>query len=132
MDFRINNGLTHNSLLNRGNKDAAYKQTELEHNEALNKYIRPGMTPLEMMAARSRGEAEEKLLPKYWDDELPRQSLNPSSSFIDDVTVIPSLNMARIRIGNKTYTYPMKDTLAGDMVTNFSIGEFYNDNVKRK
>lgn len=131
IDFKVNPSLSHNSMLNTTEKDAAYRQSDLEHNEALNKYVRPGMTPIEREAALELGKMDEKKLKKYWDDAEPRENLSPSSSFIENIQVVPSLNVARITIGGHTRTYPINDKMVGDMLTRPSIGKYYNDNVKR-
>ena len=46
--------------------DALEMQNLEEHNAALNKYLRPGMTPAERQAAIIRGEKEERRLKGFW------------------------------------------------------------------
>ena len=51
MHFKVGEG-TRNVLLNRGHKDAAYRQSDLEHEQTLNQYVRPGMTEFELLLAK--------------------------------------------------------------------------------
>lgn len=133
MFFKINPSQSHNSLLNAGRRNAAYKQTEGEHNEALNYYVRPTDTPPERLLHLQQGVEREKQLEKYWDnDELPRHELSPGSSFITGVRYVPGLRLARITMGDRTYSYPMNPNEVGDLVTAPSIGGWYNARIKRK
>lgn len=132
MIFEVVVGPTRNSLLNRWNKEAAYQQTPTEHEALLNKYVRPGMNDAQLAIARKQGEVEEKKEPKYWMDTKPRRTLTPSSSFIQSVNIVPSLGIARITLGNRTYTYPMTSQQVGDMITSNSIGGYYNNFIKLK
>lgn len=130
MKFGVSTGpsLTRNALLNRSNKDAAYKQTQSEHDEALNRFIEPGMEPWQIVLAKKRGEMEEQNLPKYWEDDSPRRDLNPSSSFIENIEYLPSMHMARIQMGGKVYDFPgFTPEQVGDMITSGSIGGYLWD-----
>lgn len=132
MRFTVGNG-TRNALLNRTEKDAAYKQTPVEHEEMLNKYVRPTDTPVERQIHLLQGQKEESEYPKYWNtDETPRRDLNPSSSFIRNVEVVPDMGITRLTLGNKQYNYVVNPDEAGDMLTDFSIGHFYNNRIKGK
>ena len=131
MRFQLGQG-TRNALLNRSMSDAAYRQSQTEHNGAINKFVTPGMNPVQRMAALKQGEAYEQSLPKYWNDNTPRRPLNPSSSFIEQVEYYPGLGMTRIQIGGKSYIDPMDARRTGDMVTADSVGGYYNRHVKLK
>lgn len=124
--------LTRNGLLNHYAEDAAYRQTPEEHDAMIHKYERPGMTPLEMLEATQKGIDEEKINPKYWDDEKPRLDLGGSSSFIDNVEYIPSLGIAVINIGGNEYYYPKTAEEVGDLMTADSLGAEYNRSWKLK
>jgi hypothetical protein len=131
MLFNLGN-VTRNGLLNKAEKDAAYRQSEMEHEQALNKFVQPGMTPVQEMIAKEMGEEYEKSLPKYWLDQSPRRNVDPSSSFIEQVEHFPIMGITRVQMGGKSYIYPMDDNFTGDMLTSDSIGKVYNDSVKRK
>lgn len=131
MLFNLGN-VTRNGLLNKAEKDAAYRQSEMEHEQALNKFVQPGMTPVQEMIAKEMGEEYEKSLPKYWLDQSPRRNVDPSSSFIEQVEHFPTMGITRVQMGGKSYIYPMDDNFTGDMLTSDSIGKVYNDSVKRK
>lgn len=121
---------TRNALLNRNYTDAAYRQSDVEHERALKKYVKPGMNPAQELVARQQGEMYEKSLPKYWNDNNPRRPLDPSSSFIEQVETYPGLGMARIQIGGRSYIYPMTCDEVGRMITAPSVGQYYNEHVK--
>lgn len=122
--------MTRNGLLNRGMNKAAYRQTQLEHDRALNKYVRPGMSPAQIMLAQTRGQQLERLNPKYWLDNTPRLPLNPSSSWIDAIEYLPDLGIAVMKTGGREYYYPLTARQVGNWVTADSIGGFYNRNIK--
>ena len=124
--------VTRNALLNNYAKDAAYRQTPEEHEALIHKYEQPGMTPMELLEATKKGIDEEKINPKYWDDESPRWDLGGSSSFIDNVEYIPSLGIAVINIGGKEYYYPKTAEEVGDFMTSDSLGAEYNRSWKLK
>lgn len=87
-------------------RDALEMQDLEEHNRALNKYIRPGMTPAERQAAIKRGEQEERKLPGFWDyDRHPRRRTGAKSTAVSNVRM--EGNMIKVRFGGKGkwYTY---------------------------
>lgn len=131
MKFKLGDA-TRNALLNVGAREAAYRQTPLQHQRMLDKYIRPGMGPAELALAQIRGEQLEKLNPKYWDDQEPRRPLSPSSSWIDEIEYLPDLGIAMMRTGGREYYYPMTARQVGNWVTSDGIGEYYNRNLKIK
>lgn len=131
MKFKLGNA-TRNMLLNIYDQDAAFRQTPEEHERLLHQFERPGMTPMERVAAIEAGYQAERNSPRYWDDEFPRRDVNGSSSWIDEIEYIPSLGIAVMKTDGRQYYYPMTASEVGDWVTADSIGGFYNDNVKLK
>lgn len=125
--------VTRNGLLNRGAREEAYRQTPAQHERLLNRYIRPGMSPAQLMLAQTRGRQLELLQPRYWNDQVPRQvkgPLNPSSSWIDEIEYLPDLGIAVMKTSGREYFYPMTARQVGNWVTADSIGSFYNRNIK--
>lgn len=130
MHFKVGQG-TANVLLNRGHKDAAYRQSDLEHEQTLNQFVHPGMTEIELLLAQERGADAEELLEKYWDnDRRPREDFSPSSSFITDIMYDPRTNVAHIQMnGGKYYRFPnFSPDQMGDMLTGNSLGGYLWDN----
>lgn len=70
-------------------KDAARMQTLGEHNAALLKYVRPGMSPKEVDVAIRKGVKEEKKLPQYWDDLHNRRNFNVRSDAVQGIRITP-------------------------------------------
>lgn len=82
-------GGAHNAALNQAETDAA-KMQELEyHNNAIFRHLRPGMTQKEAHEAIKRGFREEKELPEYWDDLLPRREMNVRSDAVHAIRITP-------------------------------------------
>lgn len=128
MKFRIGFG-TRNAL-NDG--EAAYRQTQAEHDNLLHKYERAGMTPAERMIAEEQGIIEEKLYPKYWDDEFPRRDVGGSSSWIDEIEYLPSFGLAIMHTKGNQYYYPMTSDEVGDWMNSDYLGSYYNNFLKQK
>ena len=128
MRFNIGFG-TRNALQNG---EAAYRQSQAEHDELLHKYERPGQTPQEKLLAAEKGELEEKLNPKYWDDDIPRRDLNATSSWVDHIEYLPSLGIAILHNEGKQYYYPMTSKEVGDWMNSDSIGSYFDKNVKSR
>lgn len=110
-------------------------QTVQEHNRALNKYIRPGMTPLQLRYAQEKGREEERNLQSYWvNDDRPRSDeAKSSSTAVSDVHVNPDGTISvRFRQQGKWYTYGGGPTsyeaamAAHDLVTADSMGKAIN------
>lgn len=120
----------------KGNPDsrATRMQTIQEHNRALNKYIRPGMGPLELRAAIEKGKEEERNLSSFWtDDSEPRRPVRSSSTAVSDVHINPDGTLSvRFRQKGKWYTYaggadPYEAAMsAHDLVTAPSLGRAIN------
>ena len=116
------------------NPRAMRMQTIQEHNRALNKYIRPGMGPLEHRAAIEKGKEEERKLDSFWtDDSRPRRPVRSSSSAVSGVHINPDGTLS-VRFGGKGkwYTYaggpnPYEAAMsAHDLVTAPSLGQAIN------
>lgn len=116
------------------NPAAMRMQTLQEHNRALDKYIRPGMGPLQLREAIERGKAEEQKLDSFWtDDSHPRRNVRSSSSAVSDVHINPDGTLSvRFRDRGKWYTYrggadPYEAAMsAHDLVTAPSLGKAIN------
>lgn len=131
MIFDIGNG-TRNMLLNQYLKEAAYRQTPQEHEELINKYVRPGMSPAQMMLAMAQGEQLERLNKKYWNEQTPRYDFSPSSSWISQVESLPDLGITRVTTDRgQSYYYPQSTDEAGNFVTSDSLGQYFNNYMKR-
>lgn len=129
-------GAPQNNAAYNGNPNprAMRMQTIQEHNRALNKYIRPGMSPLELRAAIENGKEEEQKLESFWtDDSRPRSNVRSSSSAVSDVHINPDGTLS-VRFGGKGnwYTYrggadPFEAAMAAhDLLTAPSIGRAIN------
>lgn len=129
-------GAPQNNAEYKGNPNsrAMRMQTIQEHNRALNKYIRPGMGPLELRAAIEKGKEEERKLDSFWtDDSHPRRGVRSSSSAVSDVHINPDGTLSvRFRDKGKWYTYaggadPFEAAMsAHDLVTAPSLGRAIN------
>ena len=123
-----------NALLKRAEaQKAARMQTLEEHNRAVNKYVRPGMTPVERRYAIQKGLEEEQKLLSFWKDSKPRVSITPSSSAVSGIRINDD-NTISVQFGGKGkwYTYEggpnrFEASLAAkDLVTAPSIGRAIN------
>ena len=124
--------VTRNMLLNPAAREAAYRQTPEEHDALIHQYERPGQTPMERLLAVQQGIDEEKVSPKYWNDDTPRLDLGGSSSWIDNVEYLPDMGIAVMHTNGKQYYYPMTADEVGDWMTSDSLGSYYNANIKLK
>lgn len=129
MRFELGYG-TRNALLNNYGKDAAYRQTPEEHEALIHKYERPSMSPMEQLLAIQKGIDEERINPKYWNDEIPRLDVGGSSSWIDGIEYLPDLGIAIMKTNGREYYYPMTPNEVGDWITSDSLGSYYNKFVK--
>lgn len=111
----------------------ARMQTIDEHNRAINKYIRPGMDPVERRWAIQKGLEEERALESFWDDSKPRVRLKAGSSAVSGIRINAD-NTISVQFGGKGkwYTYAggpnrFEASLAAkDLVTAPSIGRAIN------
>lgn len=131
MKFGMDYG-TRDAILAASNKDAAYRQTPVEHQEVLDQFQSPNMTPIEKMLAAEQGIEAEQALPKYWDDDMPRRDLGTASHWIDEVEYFPDLGIASMSVNGKQYIYPLTNDEMGNWMTADSIGSWYNNLIKRK
>lgn len=131
MKFGMDYG-TRDAILAASNKDAAYRQTPVEHQEVLDQFQSPNMTPIEKMHAAEQGIEAEQALPKYWDDDMPRRDLGTASHWIDEVEYFPDLGIASMSVNGKQYIYPLTNDEMGNWMTADSIGSWYNNLIKRK
>lgn len=97
----------HNVARDQAMIDEAGRMQEMnEHNRALFKYLRPGMSPKEVDIALRKGEKEEQNLPKYWEDLNYRKEFNVKSDAVHGVRVTPD---AKIQVkwkgGPTWYTF---------------------------
>lgn len=132
----VNSDVPNENANYKGNPDsrATRMQTIQEHNRALNKYIRPGMSPLELRAAIEKGKEEERKLSSFWtDDSEPRRPVRSSSTAVSDVHINPDGTLSvRFRQKGNWYTYrggadPYEAAMAAhDLVTAPSIGRAIN------
>lgn len=125
----VNNATLDRAAAQKG----ARMQSIEEHNRAINKYIRPGMDPVERRWAIQKGLEEEKALESFWDDSKPRVSLKPGSSAVSGIRINTD-NTISVQFGGKGkwYTYAggpnrFEASLAAkDLVTAPSIGRAIN------
>lgn len=113
----------------------ARMQTLEEHNRALNRYIRPGQSPMERRWAIEKGREEERKLESFWVDDT--HSRDPkskaSSSAVSGIHILPNGDIeVQFRGGGKWYTYnggsnPYDAALeAHDLFMSHSIGQNMN------
>lgn len=123
--------------------DAGRMQTLEEHNAALMKYVRPGMTPKALHMAIAMGEEEEKKLPQFWDESSDvgndRAKFNVSSSAVSGIRVTPDARV-EVRWGNSPKWYSFQEykntyeasKAAQKLLTAPSIGRAVYPVVSRK
>ena len=133
MQFNLGNW-SKNMLLDWSNRDAAYRQTEQEHEDTLRQYVKPGMTTEDLVNAMADGMAAEEEMSEYWLDDFPREDFNPGSSWIRQLDYYPEGNMAVMTTDRgDQYAYPMDSDMMGDWVTDRNgIGEYYNNIIKNR
>lgn len=87
-------GTSDNNSQGKANKaivdEAGIMQTLEEHNRALTKYLRPGMTPAEEYLAIQKGREEEKKLPQFWNESASRLPFTVSSSAVNGIRITPN------------------------------------------
>lgn len=126
-------------------KNAAYMQTEKEHQDAIDKFtkererqfVRIGMTPAQVALGKQRARAwaenfdEPTKIEKYWKREQePRRPISLSSSWVGGVHIVPSLGLARLNLNGRNYSYALTPEFVGKMLTSNSIGQYYNKNLR--
>lgn len=100
----------HNARLNRSLSDAAYMQSEKEHNDAINYYLRrlpKNATTKQVNDAIRKGMAREQALKRFWaGNRTLRDYISPSSSAVSLIRIRPDNNID-VQFGGKgtVYTY---------------------------
>jgi hypothetical protein len=139
MIFQVltNPALTANAM-KAGNRRAAERQTQLEHDALLDIRSLPGYNailrlapgPQRMLAEaalRAQADARERAEIKYWDDEHPRGFLTQSSSWVGNVDYDPYSQVMNVNLGGKTYTYPnVSPEGVAKFLNSESLGKFLN------
>ena len=90
---------------------AAEQQTVKEHEDALMKYVRmlpANATPRQIQAAMDRGRAEEKDLPKWWNESNNRREFSVSSSAVKGIRITPE-GSVQVKWGKSPTWYTFKN-----------------------
>lgn len=130
------------NILKGGDRKAAERQTKEEHDDLLDIKNLPGysrflaMPPgpaktLALKALEMEAEEQERTNPKWWMDERPRREITQSDSFINGVSVDPNSGMGSVQIRDRIYMYPMTTQQATDMVNSDSLGQYFNNILKK-
>ena len=130
------------NILKGGDRKAAERQTKEEHDDLLDIKNLPGysrflaMPPgpaktLALKALEMEAEERERTNPKWWMDERPRREITQSDSFINGVSVDPNSGMGSVQIRDRIYMYPMTTQQATDMVNSDSLGQYFNNILKK-
>ena len=135
---------TRNALFT-GVSDTRLKQTESEHRQLLDirtmpEYrtvlaLPPQARPAAIARLRELAKLRERQYPKYWNDRRPRadrRGIRPlsSSSFLGDIGY--QSGVATVRIGQRTYGYPMSQMRLKQFLESPSLGIFYNRYMSRR
>lgn len=130
------------NILKGGDRKAAERQTQEEHDNLLDIKNLPGYSrflalppgPAKTLALKSlemEAEENERTNPKWWMDERPRREITQSSSFINGVSVDPNSNMGTVQIKDRIYVYPMTTQQASEMVNSDDLGRYFNNILKK-
>lgn len=97
----------HNSGRDQAMIDEAGRMQEMnEHNRALFKHLRPGMSPKEVDVALRQGARDEQKLPQYWDDLNYRREFNVKSDAVHGIKITPDAKIQVKWKGSPTwYTF---------------------------
>lgn len=127
-----------------GNRNAAYRQTQEEHDKLLDirtlpSYQRilampPGPEKLLAIAAlNAEADLRERECVRYWNDATPRVTLSQSSSWIGDFDYDPYSQILQVQMGNKQCTFPAftPDHVA-EWLNSDSLGKYFNKNLRGK
>ena len=125
---------TRNILMNRDWQDAAYRQTSMEHQAAIDNFTRKRLMQGEdPLIARYNAEYvdEPTQIVKYWEDEEPRRPINADSTWIRSIEYLPDAGIAQMNTDNGSYIYPATDDMVGDWVTSdMGVGNYFNKFIK--
>ena len=143
--MRFDLGYGTRSFIGGENRDAAFRQTPTEHQQYIdeftqqheNELIQPGMTPLQIALAKAEarylGEQDEQTkIPEYWMDTTPRRDVGATSTWINNIEVMPDGGMAQMQTNDgNIYYYPLSDEEVGNWVTDpMGVGEYYNTMIR--
>ena len=131
------------NVLKGGDRTAASRQTQEEHDNLLDIKSLPGysrflaMPPgpaktLALKALEMEAEEQERTNPKWWMDERPRREITQSSSFINGVSVDPNSGMGTVQIKDRIYLYPMTTQQATEFVNSDDLGRYFNNVLLNK
>jgi hypothetical protein len=130
------------NALKSGDRTAAERQTQSEHDNLLDEKNLPGyweamaMPPgpqkdLALNALKSEAIRREAEVPKYWNDQAPRRPITQSSSFVQGVDIDPVTNYMTVQMNGKSYGFGGQGPQeAADMINSNSIGKWVNDRLK--
>ena len=127
------------NALKGGDRTAAERQTQFEHDSILNEKNMPEYPAVLMMppgpqrdlalkALKAEAMRREADLPKYWNDQYPRRQITQSSSWISGIDYDPVTNYAKMQTRDgKSYGYGGIDpTEIANIINSQSIGEEFN------
>ena len=79
-----------------------------EHNKAITKFVRPGMTPQQIRTALNAGLQSEKDLPAFWNESKSRRPFKVSSSAVSGIRLTPDARI-EVRWGSSPKWYTFKE-----------------------
>ena len=141
MHFDVMSGIPSlaGNALKGGDRTAAERQTQFEHDSILDEKNMPEYPAVLMMPAgpqrdlalnalKAEAMRREADLPKYWNDQYPRRPITQSSSWISGIEYDPVTNYAQMQTRDgKTYGYGGIDpTQMANIINSQSIGDEFN------
>lgn len=141
MHFDVMSGIPSlaGNALKGGDRTAAERQTQFEHDSILDEKNLPEYPAVLMMPAgpqrdlalnalRAEAMRREADLPKYWNDQYPRRPITQSSSWISGIDYDPVTKYAQMQTRDgKTYGYGGIDpTQMANIINSQSIGDEFN------
>lgn len=141
MHFDVMSGIPSlaGNALKGGDRTAAERQTQFEHDSILDEKNLPEYPAVLMMPAgpqrdlalnalKAEAMRREADLPKYWNDQYPRRPITQSSSWISGIEYDPVTNYAQMQTRDgKTYGYGGIDpTQMANIINSQSIGDEFN------
>lgn len=146
MRFDVMHGadsLAGNALLG-GDRKAAYRQTQREHDDLLDIRTLPDYEKVLMMPpgpaksiaiAMLNAEADirESEYPKYWNDATPRRNITQSSSWMGGFDYDPYSQVLTVDMNGRGYTFPgFTPEHVAEWLNSDSLGKYFNRNLKGK
>lgn len=141
MHFDVMSGIPSlaGNALKGGDRTAAERQTQFEHDSILDEKNLPEYPAVLMMPAgpqrdlalnalKAEAMRREADLPKYWNDQYPRRPITQSSSWISGIEYDPVTNYAQMQTRDgKSYGYGGIDpTQMANIINSQSIGDEFN------